>query len=383
MNRLEEMIVELCPDGVEYRKIGDIAFYEQPSKYLVSSTDYKEEYSTPVLTAGQTFILGYTDEMTGIYPASKEKPVIIFDDFTGAFKWVDFPFKAKSSAMKMITANASLTCLRYLFHMMGFLNYSSDDHRRLWIGTYSEIQVPVPPLSVQHEIVRILDNFIELTTELTVELSARKQQFDYYCELLLSFDNTVLEKPLEEVAKVYDSLHQTPEYSSIGYSMIRVQDVVSGVINTSSTLKVSEEDYKKFTAKYEPQENDIVVSRVGSFGRFAIVPNEKCCLGQNVSIIHPLINPKYLYYFINTRWIQNWIADRAKGAGHKSFSLADIKKIPIKVPNQETQDSIVRKLDAFESICAEKIGLPAEILAREKQYEYYRDKLLSFKELSF
>lgn len=148
MSRLDELIKELCPDGVEYRKVGDIADYEQPSKYLVKSTDYNDDFETPVLTAGQTFILGYTNETDGIYLASKDKPVIIFDDFTGAFKWVDFPFKAKSSAMKMITAKENVL-IRYLYHLMSFLNFSSDEHKRLWISTYSGLMVPVPPLKVQ------------------------------------------------------------------------------------------------------------------------------------------------------------------------------------------------------------------------------------------
>ena len=92
-SKLDELIQQYCPDGVEYKKVGDIADYEQPSKYLVKNTDYNDDFETPVLTAGQTFILGYTNETDGIYPASKESPVIIFDDFTAAFKWVDFPFK--------------------------------------------------------------------------------------------------------------------------------------------------------------------------------------------------------------------------------------------------------------------------------------------------
>ena len=86
MSKLEELIQELCPNGVEYSTFGEITNYEQPSKYIVNNTDYNDEYGIPVLTAGQTFVLGYTDETEGIYIASKNNPVIIFDDFTGAFK---------------------------------------------------------------------------------------------------------------------------------------------------------------------------------------------------------------------------------------------------------------------------------------------------------
>lgn len=155
MSKLDKLIANLCPDGVEYKKIGDIADYEQPSKYLVKSTNYNNSFNTPVLTAGQTFILGYTNETDGVFKASKQHPVIIFDDFTGAFKWVDFPFKAKSSAMKMITAKEGVL-IRYLFHLMGNLNFSSNEHKRLWIGFYSDIKIPVPPIEIQQEIVRIL-----------------------------------------------------------------------------------------------------------------------------------------------------------------------------------------------------------------------------------
>lgn len=185
MSKLDELMKELCPNGVEYKKIGDITNYEQPSKYIVKNTEYNDIFTTPVLTAGQTFVLGYTDETTGIFQAGKSDPVIIFDDFTGAFKWVDFPFKVKSSAMKIITAKQDVL-IRYLYYLMGFINYSSDEHKRLWISIYSELAVPVPPLEVQHEIVRILDNFTELTTELTAELTARKKQYEYYRDKLLT-----------------------------------------------------------------------------------------------------------------------------------------------------------------------------------------------------
>ena len=118
MTKLEQLIKEHCPNGLEYVEIGSVVNYEQPTKYIVNSTDYDDNYEIPVLTAGQTFILGYTDETDGVYNASKESPVIIFDDFTGAFKWVDFPFKVKSSAMKILTADESKTTLRYIYHIM-------------------------------------------------------------------------------------------------------------------------------------------------------------------------------------------------------------------------------------------------------------------------
>jgi len=214
MSRLEELIREFCPDGVEFKEIGEVIDYEQPSKYIVHSTKYDVAYKTPVLTAGQSFILGYTNETTGIYPASKERPVIIFDDFTGAFKWVDFPFKVKSSAMKMLMADESKTTLRYIFHVMGYLNFSSDEHKRLWIGTFSRFKIPLPPLPVQREIIRILDNFteltVQLTTRLTAELTARKVQYECYREQLLSLSGASY-YTLEQLCDIVDYRGKTPK----------------------------------------------------------------------------------------------------------------------------------------------------------------------------
>ena len=112
MSYLDKLIEDV---QVEWDILGDCADYEQPTKYLVKSNNYNDKYNTPVLTAGKTFILGYTDEKDGVYKAS-QNPVIIFDDFTTANKWVDFDFKAKSSAMKMITSkDESKALLKYIF----------------------------------------------------------------------------------------------------------------------------------------------------------------------------------------------------------------------------------------------------------------------------
>ena len=124
MSRLAELIEQLCPDGVEYRPLGELLAYQQPTPFLVSSKDYDPSYPTPVLTAGATFLLGYSSETHGVYVASTDDPVIIFDDFTTASKWVDFPFKLKSSAAKILTAaDPNVADLRFLYFLMQTLNY--------------------------------------------------------------------------------------------------------------------------------------------------------------------------------------------------------------------------------------------------------------------
>ena len=188
MSKLDELIAELCPDGVEFVELNEVLEYEQPTKYIVKSTNYDDSYTIPVLTAGQSFVLGYTNEDFGIYQATPENPVIIFDDFTTSFHWVDFRFKVKSSAMKMLKPrNKEISNFRFLFHTMKNINYIPLDHTRQWIKKYSKFKIPLPPLPVQQEIVRILDYFTELTTELTTELIARKKQYEYYRDKLLTF----------------------------------------------------------------------------------------------------------------------------------------------------------------------------------------------------
>lgn len=113
----------MCSDGVEYRKLNELLDYIQPSKYIVKTTNYDKNYTIPVLTAGQTFILGYTNETEGIYKASKEKPVIIFDDFTTSNHWVEFDFKVKSSAMKMLVPKTN-DSFKFIYYCMQNIEYT-------------------------------------------------------------------------------------------------------------------------------------------------------------------------------------------------------------------------------------------------------------------
>ena len=179
---------------VQWKTLGEVTKYEQPTKYLVKSTIYDKSYPIPVLTAGKTFILGHTNETDGIYRASVS-PVIIFDDFTTANKWVDFDFKAKSSAMKMITtADESKVLQKYIYYWLNTLpsEFIEGDHKRQWISNFCNKRIPVPPLSVQEKIVEILDKFTELEAELEAELDCRKRQYAYYRTHLLDFSDEML-----------------------------------------------------------------------------------------------------------------------------------------------------------------------------------------------
>ena len=152
--------LEKLLDGAEVKWIplGDVADYEQPTKYLVNSTVYNDNYPTPVLTAGKTFILGYTNEDEGIYFASK---------------------------------NEKFALLKYIYYWLNTLpnNQIDSDHKRQWISNYANKLIPIPPLPVQTEIVKILDALTALTSELTSELILRRKQYEYYREKLLSLDS--------------------------------------------------------------------------------------------------------------------------------------------------------------------------------------------------
>lgn len=146
----------LSPKEVwEVRKLGEVLDYIQPTKYLVKSTDYNNNNFTPVLTAGKTFVLGFTNEEDGIFD---KLPTIIFDDFTTANKFVDFPFKAKSSAMKMLVLKSINYSIRYIYEAMQLIEFPLGDHKRHWIGEYQNIEIPFPPLKTQQEIAEILSS---------------------------------------------------------------------------------------------------------------------------------------------------------------------------------------------------------------------------------
>jgi type I restriction enzyme, S subunit len=159
--------------GWEVKKLGDYLDYIQPTEYLVTDTEYNDNNQTPVLTAGKTFILGYTNEEHGIF---NNLPVIIFDDFTTAIKYVDFPFKAKSSAMKMLVPKHKDVNLRFIYELMLRIKYPLGDHKRHWIGEYRylEIILPSSPLE-QNKIATILSDMDAEITALETKLEKYKK----------------------------------------------------------------------------------------------------------------------------------------------------------------------------------------------------------------
>ena len=157
---------ENLPSGWAICRLEDLVDYEQPTQYIVESTEYSNDYKTPVLTPGKSFILGYTNETNGIYD---KLPTIIFDDFTTDSRYVDFPFKVKSSAMKILQVHKEIN-IRYVAYFMSITRLAGDTHKRYWISEYSKIPIPLPPINEQNRIVQTIQDIEAKLNEITTEL---------------------------------------------------------------------------------------------------------------------------------------------------------------------------------------------------------------------
>ena len=374
-------IMELI-DGVEveWKTLGKVAEYEQPTKYLVKTTNYRDDFETPVLTAGKTFILGYTDEKDGIYEASKT-PVIIFDDFTTANKWVGFDFKAKSSAMKMITSvDEAKVMLKYIYYWLNTLpdEQADGDHKRQWISNFANKQIPIPPLAIQVEIVRRLDAFIAHTAELTAELTARKKQYTYYRDQLLTFEEGQVEwKALGEVCEFANGKGHEKDIVEVGRYIV----VNSKFVSTEG--KVAKYSDKQICPLFV---DDVVIvmsdlpNGKALAKTFIVDVDERYTLNQRIGGIsvknRMTLLPKFLNYFLN-RTPQLTKFDN--GADQTNLRKDQILAVQIPIPSLAEQSRIVAILDKFDALTNSITeGLPREIELRKKQYEYYREMLLSF-----
>lgn len=389
MKNLETLIQELCPDGVEFVKLGDVLDYEQPTKYIVKCKDYQNE-GMPVLTAGQTFILGYTDETNGIYEASRENPVIIFDDFTTSFHWVDFNFKVKSSAMKMLRVSSEReVSFRFVYYAMKCIKYQTLEHSRQWISKYSQIEIPLPPIEVQTEIVRILDKFTSLEAELEAELDCRKRQYEYYRDKLLSFENVggqeVEWKKMSEVGTfIRGKRFVRTDIVEEGVPCIHYGDIYTyyGLTATKAKtyLKPEKAEKMKFASK-----NDVVIVGAGENNMdigvgVAWLSDEEVAIHDACYIFKSKMNPRFVSHYLRGSNYHLQIKKYVCEGKICSISSKSIGRSLIPVPSLSEQERIANILDRFEALSTSlQSGLPAEIAARRQQYEHYRDKLLTFK----
>ena len=405
MNSLEKIIKKLCPDGVEYKKLGDIAVDVFRGSGI--KRDDVTETGTPCVRYGEIYTTYgvWFDTCISHTDASEIAS-------TKYFEYGDILFAITGESIKDIAkccayvgherclAGGDIVVLRhnqdpkYLSYALSTTDAQQQKSKgkvkskvvHSSVPAIKELVVPVPPLEIQREIVRILDHFTELTEELTAklseELNARKQQFEYYRNELLTQPKDCSMVELRSVVKKSCS-GATPakghsEYYDNGtIPWLRTQDVRFNEIYRAESF-ITEKAVQETAAKWIPENCVIVAISGASAGRCAInkfrTTTNQHCLNMEIDDSKALY--KFVYYCVSNEY--NELLSRKQGArGDLNSSL--ILSLPIPLPSLDEQRRIVSILDHFDALCNDLTsGLPAEIAARQKQYEYYRDKLLQF-----
>lgn len=368
---------------VEWKKLGDLLDYEQPTSYLVNSTEYDESYNVPVLTAGQSLVLGYTNETEGIYQASKENPTIIFDDFTTSFHWIDYKFKVKSSAMKMLRPKKDVN-FRYVYYAMLGINFVPGGHQRHWISKYSNFEIPIPSLSEQSRIVSILDTFTSSISNLKQQIEERRKQYEYERDLLLDLEGkegVEMKKLGECVLFITDGDHQPPPKSSEGIPFVTISDIekLSHTIDFSNTFFVPQEYYNSLKSDKKAKKGDVLYTVTGSFGIPVLIEdNREFCFQRHIALIRPnntIALSRYIYHWLCSNYAKKQGEEKASGGAQKTVSLNSLRSFRFYYPPLQAQSRIVSILDTFEQSIS---NLEEQLAMREKQYEYYRNQLLTF-----
>ncbi|WYD21583.1 restriction endonuclease subunit S [Fusobacterium animalis] len=403
MSKLDELIKELCPNGVEYKKLGEVCNFQ--NGFAFKSALFKENgeailritnISNGVINEEDLkyFLLDDYKENLDNYIVSKNDIVIAMSGATTGKVGInntDKKFYLNQRVGKFVPHITKLNN-KYLYHFLlskssEILKNSSGSGAQPNLSTENikKLIIPIPPLEVQEEIVKILDSYTksveELKEKLNEELIARKKQYSWYRDYLLKFENKIKIVKLGDIVKVYDGTHQTPNYKTDGIPFISVENI-NNIYNTEKYI--SEEDYEK-NYKIKPKIDDIFMTRIGTIGKCAIV-TEDTPLAYYVSLAllrldKNKIDSGYLKYIIESEIGRKELNKRILfTAVPIKINKGDIDKIEIPLPPLEVQKRIVRVLDNFEKICNDlNIGLPAEIEARQKQYEFYRNFLLTFK----
>ena len=383
MSRLAELIKQLCPDGVEYKPLSRCVVLPSIPRGLKRS-QYESSGFFPIVDQGKEQIAGYTCDETKLV---RDVPGIVFGDHTREIKYVDYFFVPGADGVKWIRAVDGIG-IRYLFHCLLSLSIPSRGYNRHW-NLVREMRIPVPPLEVQREIVRILDQFTTLEAELEAELEARRAQYEHYRNHLLSYESLAARGPVEMVNLGDVALRVvtgvTPQASNARYyeggsnPWIRTQDVNFNRISVASEF-VTDAAIDELPLKWVKANCVIVAISGASAGRSALlgidaVTNQHCC---NLEIDPKRADYRYVYYSIAARY--NELRSLGRGA-RGDLNVSIIKSFEIPLPSVDQQSAVADLLDHFDALVNDiSSGLPAEIAARRAQYEHYRDRLLSFPE---
>lgn len=413
MSKLQELINKLCPNGVEFKPLGEVC--EIKTGKGITKNDATGGGNYPIISGGQT-PMGYYHEYNR---GPKTVTISRVGAYAGFVSFIEEPFYLNDKCFSIIPINDFQTLInsRFLFH---HLKNKEETIKNLQseggvptINTkkVGSIMIPVPPIEVQEEIVRILDSFSDYAAELQAELQARKQQYEYYRNLLLTFNpsaygcgtddeqkdgvttwgghNYKIEwKKLGEIGTfIRGNGLQKKDFTESGVGCIHYGQIYThyGTFATKTKSFVSE----KLASKLLKIENGDIVLACTSENiedvakAVAWLGKETIVTGGHSVVFKHTANPKYIAYFMQTALFFNQKKRYAYGAKVIDIKTEDLAKILIPIPPLELQEKIVAILDRFETLVNDLTnGLPAEIAAVKDQYEYYRNKLLTFKKLS-
>lgn len=389
MTELKKLIKELCPNGIRFFSIKNLIKQSYvctitPS-IKIKRSDYLQAGSTPIVSQEEEYISGYCDIVDDSIPFAN---YVCFGDHSEHIKYVNFSFVQGADGLKIMTTQESQINSRYFYHACSCYYVRHNNYERHF-KYFCDTVIPVPPLPVQEEIVRILDSFTELTAELTAnltaEITARKKQYEYYRDKLLTPQHSELLR-ISDIATTNIGLATsvTKFKSTSGVLLLHNSDIQQNAIVLKSVEYITEEFARRNASKIL-QKDDIITVHTGDVGTSAVI-DEKYAGAIGFTTIttrikdKSKITPQYLCHYLNSNLCKSSIASMTI-SDRSNLNQSSFEKLVVPVPPLETQNKIVQILDNFDSICSDlKIGLPAEIEARTKQYEYYRDKLLSFKE---
>lgn len=349
-------------------ELGELLPFEQPTAYIVKSTDYCDAYATPVLTAGKSFILGKTNETDGIFD---QLPVIIFDDFTTATQFVNFRFKVKSSAMKILHINTDLVIPKYIFYRLQIIQFDHSTHKRYWIQSYSKIKVLIPPLDEQSRIVTRIDELFSELDKAVDTLKTTKEQLAVYRQAVLkdAFDNAqaMCERftPIEELLVTdrkgmstgpFGTMLKKHEHKTTGVPMLGIENIDSGKFIDGNKIFVTPEkaaELKSFALK----SGDIIISRSGTVGELCVVPPrmEGALLSTNlmrVSLDCQKVLPEYFIYLFQSKGIVlDQVKELCKGSTRIFLNQTILKQIQFPIPNVHEQLQIINTIESRLTFC--------------------------------
>ena len=358
MSRLDELIAELCPNGVAYESLG-----------VLCNIETGKLNANAAVENGQYAFFTTAKEISRIdkYRWDTEALLIAGNANIGDVKHFNGKFEAYQRTY-VLTHFSDRIIVKFLYYFLCnnlklYLNSRKNEAAMTYIvlGTLQNFIVPIPPLPVQQEIVRILDSFTELTAELTAELAARKKQYEYY-------SNSVLKMKDAPVFKIKDVVKSI----SSGKNKERNDEGTYPVYGSTGIISYTN------TPVYHGKQ--ILIARVGANAGYVHIADGDYDVSDNTLIVDVKdnISLMFLYYLLKEMRLNRF----AKGGGQPLVTAGQIKEIEIAVPSQEEQSRIANVLTKFDWIINDiSSGLPAEINARQKQYEHYRDKLLAFKKI--